>query len=123
MSNQNNQNNQISYIELPANDLTAVKLFYQQVFSWHFTDFGESYTAFNQSGLAGGFYLSENRAVVRQGAPLVVIYHEQLDDIQQTILGSGGSICKPTFSFPGGRRFHFTDVCGNELAVWSDIVK
>ena len=24
------------------------------------------------------------------------------------------------FSFPGGRRFHFTDPGGTELAVWSD---
>jgi len=24
------------------------------------------------------------------------------------------------FQFPGGRRFHFTDPGGNELAVWSE---
>jgi hypothetical protein len=24
--------------------------------------------------------------------------------------------------FPGGRRFHFGDPCGHELAVWSDPV-
>ncbi len=24
------------------------------------------------------------------------------------------------FSFPGGRRFHFTDPGDHELAVWSD---
>lgn len=27
---------------------------------------------------------------------------------------------RPAFSFPGGRRFHFTDPSGNELAVWTD---
>ncbi|TCK18554.1 hypothetical protein DFR30_1832 [Thiogranum longum] len=25
------------------------------------------------------------------------------------------------WSFPGGRRFHFTEPSGNEFAVWSDI--
>ena len=33
---------------------------------------------------------------------------------------AGGIIVKPPFSFPGGRRFHFMDPSGNELAVWSD---
>ena len=32
----------------------------------------------------------------------------------------GGAIAREIFSFPGGRRFHFTDPTGNELAVWSD---
>ena len=35
------------------------------------------------------------------------------------IKASGGTIVKPIFSFPGGRRFHFTDPNGNELSVWS----
>ncbi|VVT23323.1 Glyoxalase family protein [Marinobacter salarius] len=26
------------------------------------------------------------------------------------------------FSFPGGRRFHFSDPNGNEYAVWSEPV-
>ena len=27
---------------------------------------------------------------------------------------------RAVFDFPGGRRFHFTDPGGHELAVWSD---
>jgi hypothetical protein len=27
---------------------------------------------------------------------------------------------RETFSFPGGRRFHFADPEGNVLAVWSE---
>lgn len=33
---------------------------------------------------------------------------------------AGGHIVKEPFTFPGGRRFHFGDPSGNELAVWSD---
>jgi predicted enzyme related to lactoylglutathione lyase len=29
----------------------------------------------------------------------------------------GGTVTKPTFTFPGGRRFHFLDPAGNELAA------
>jgi predicted enzyme related to lactoylglutathione lyase len=36
------------------------------------------------------------------------------------VTGAGGTITKPIFAFPGGRRFHFTDPSGNELAVWSE---
>jgi predicted enzyme related to lactoylglutathione lyase len=40
--------------------------------------------------------------------------------MQTKIQAAGGAIVKEIFSFPGGRRFHFTDPAGNELAVWSD---
>ncbi len=113
-------NNHITYIELPANDLAAIKTFYQNVFAWHFTYFGDNYIAFNQSGLDGGFYQSPLSAQVTQGAPLIIIYHDNLEVVQQAIIDNGGVISKAIFAFPGGRRFHFTDVCGNELAVWSD---
>ena len=37
----------------------------------------------------------------------------------QTIEKAVGKIVKDIFTFPGGRRFHFSDPSGNELAVWS----
>ena len=51
---------------------------------------------------------------------LVVLYHKNLDLIKNKIIKSNGRISKDIFSFPGGRRFHFIDPTGNELAVWSD---
>ena len=45
---------------------------------------------------------------------------KNLDLIKNKINESGGKISKDIFSFPGGRRFHFIDPAGNELAVWSD---
>lgn len=110
-------NNHIDYIEFKAPDLDTVKSFYSECFGWTFTDYGPTYTAFSDSGLFGGFELSD--AVIVNGA-LVVLYHSDLDSIQQKIESAGGSIVKPVFSFPGGRRFHFTDPAGNELAVWSN---
>ena len=111
------QNSHIDYVEFKAHDLQKIKAFYSRIFGWDFTDYGPTYTAFSNSGLQGGFELTE--AQISQGA-LVVLYHEDLKHIQQEIENAGGAIVKAIFSFPGGSRFHFKDPSGNELAIWSD---
>ncbi|MCV6612493.1 MAG: VOC family protein [Amphritea sp.] len=114
------QNNTINYVEFPARDLEQSKAFFSQVFGWSFTDFGEEYTAFDQQGIQGGFFKVDLTSDTRTGAALIVLYHDDLESIQVKVEAAGGIICKPIFSFPGGRRFHFTEPSGNELAVWSD---
>lgn len=110
-------NNHINYVEFKAEDLSIIKDFYEQVFQWKFTDYGPDYTAFSNSGLEGGFEKSDDKVV--NGA-LVVLYHNDLENIKDTIEKFQGEISIDIFSFPGGRRFHFIDPAGNELAVWSD---
>ncbi len=110
-------NSHINYVEFKAQDIEKVKNFYSKAFDWVFTDYGPTYTAFSESGLEGGFEASDTAVV--NGA-LLVLYHEDLSLIEKKIIEAGGRISKPIFSFPGGRRFHFTDPSGNELAVWSD---
>ncbi|WP_448212743.1 VOC family protein [Colwellia sp. MEBiC06753] len=110
----------INYLELPANDLAKIKLFYQQVFNWQFTDYGEEYTAFAGDTVDGGFYQADLASSTDNGSVLIVFYSDDLAAIEQQIISAGGNIIKPTYEFPGGRRFHFSDPCGNELAVWSD---
>lgn len=111
------RNNQINYVEFKAKDLEAIKKFYTSSFNWKFTDYGPNYVAFSESGLDGGFEKSETE--IANGA-LIVLYHEDLDSIKAKIIRAKGRISKDIFSFPGGRRFHFIDPAGNELAVWSD---
>ncbi|MDX1314836.1 MAG: VOC family protein [Eudoraea sp.] len=110
-------NNHIDYIELKAHDLEKVKAFYSRAFGWEFTDYGPTYTSFANSGIYGGFEATEEPIV--NGA-LIVLYHAQLESVQEEVERAGGKITKAIFSFPGGRRFHFRDPSGNELAVWSD---
>ncbi|NMP17897.1 VOC family protein [Thalassotalea sp. Y01] len=110
----------INYIELPTTDIRKVKQFYSQAFQWQFTDYGPDYTAFNDGSFNGGFYLHDKTASYQQGAPLVVLYSSHLEESLAKVINHGGVIVKPIFSFPGGRRFHFTDPGGNELAIWSD---
>ena len=107
----------IDYIEFPANDVAAAKRFYAAVFGWKFTDYGPGYSSFEDGRLSGGFN-SESRPVA--GGALVVIYAREIQETLQRVIAHGGKITREIFEFPGGRRFHFTDPCGNELAVWSE---
>lgn len=109
--------NHINYLEFKANNIEEIKDFYSSCFNWIFNDYGLIYTAFSGSGIKGGFELTEK--AILNGA-LVVLYHSNLDKIKDKIIASGGKISKDIFSFPGGKRFHFIDPSGNELAVWSD---
>ena len=115
-----NEHEKISYIEFPSRDIARTREFFETVFGWTFKDFGPEYTAFSNAGIDGGFYASDMTATTETGSALVVFYSERLQETQEKILQAGGSITKPLFSFPGGRRFHFNDPNGNEYAVWSD---
>ena len=107
----------IDYIELPATNVAKTKRFYSDVFGWTFTDYGPDYTSFVDGRLAGGFAKAD---AVTPGGPLLVIFAVDLAAAESAVRKAGGKIVKPVFEFPGGRRFHFTDPSGNELAVWSD---
>ena len=107
----------MDYIEFPATDIAKTKSFYGEVFGWKFTDYGPDYTSFEDGRLAGGF--SKERHAT-PGGPLIVIYAHDLATMESTVRRAGGKISKATFSFPGGRRFHFIDPNGNELAMWSE---
>jgi predicted enzyme related to lactoylglutathione lyase len=110
----------INYLELPARDLDAVQRFFEGAFGWSFTDYGPEYRAFNDGTMDGGFYQAELSSSIENGAALIVLYAEDLEKTRDTVLRNGGTIVKAIFSFPGGRRFHFADPNGNELAVWTD---
>ena len=114
---QEEQDRRIDYIEFPAVNIDWTKKFYSDVFGWTFTDYGRDYTSFSDGRLAGGF--ASDGSVSGRGA-LVVLYARDLELIKDQITQHGGKITKETFPFPGGRRFHFSDPNGNELAVWSD---
>lgn len=110
----------INYVEFPARDLAATKTFFAEAFGWTFQDYGPDYTAFSNAGLEGGFFTSELAARPQSGSVLIVLYSHTLEATQEKIIAAGGTIVQEIFSFPGGRRFHFTEPSGNELAVWSD---
>jgi predicted enzyme related to lactoylglutathione lyase len=106
----------IDYIEFHTEDLARTKAFYTQAFGWKFTDYGPEYTAFDDGRLSGGFWKQGSAGA----GPLVILYATDLAGTEARIRAAGGTIVKPAYAFPGGRRFHFADPGGNVLAVWSE---
>ncbi len=107
---------QIDNIEFNVSDIARSKAFYGSAFGWTFVDYGPTYTEFSDGRMTGGFTTGEP---VRPGGPLVILYADDLAQTQRKLEAAGAVISRATFSFPGGRRFHFTDLDGYELAVWS----
>ena len=115
-----NLHDKINYVEFHAKDLPATKAFFQSAFGWSFVDYGPEYTSFSDQGVDGGFFQSELASSSEKGAALVILYSNQLEATLAKVQDAGGLIVKPIYSFPGGRRFHFTEPSGNEFAVWGE---
>lgn len=111
----------INYVEFPATNIDATKAFFAAVFGWTFTDYGPDYVAFDNAGIDGGFFRSTQSSSSENGSVLIVFYSHALEQTEAKIKSAGGTIVKPIFEFPGGRRFHFVDPNGNEFAVWSEL--
>lgn len=117
------QHHKIDYVEFASPDPEAARAFFGAVFGWSFTEYGKDYIAFHGAGLEGGLYRADSPDRVNSfenGGSVIVFYSRNLEASQRLIQQHGGTVVKPIFSFPGGRRFHFTEPTGNELAIWSD---
>lgn len=116
-----NKPEKINYVEFPAKDINAVKLFFTKIFNWSFVDYGSEYTAFSNEGSDGGFFKSDLTSSTNNGGALIVFYSDNLENTLLKIKNADGSIIKPIFSFPGGSHFHFSNPSGNKYAVWSEL--
>lgn len=105
----------VDYVELSIPDAVKAKDFYARAFGWTFQDWGPDYISFHDGARdAGGMRVEPGRS-----APLIVLYSDDLDAARQRVIDAGGRVLGPDHHFPGGRRFHFTDPTGNELAIWT----
>jgi predicted enzyme related to lactoylglutathione lyase len=108
----------INYIEIAVTDVAEARRFYGAAFGWRFNEYGPDYAGIQGGDReVGGFSKAER---VSAGGPLVILYSRDLEATLAGIRAAGGRIVKEPFAFPGGRRFHFADPSGNELAVWSE---
>ena len=116
------QHHAINYVEFSTTDIATTKKFYAAAFAWSFQDWGPEYISWDKAtaGIAGGFRLRERGAEAGPAEPLIVLYSKDLKASEDAVIAAGGTIVVPTFEFPGGRRFHFSDGAGNVLAVWSE---
>lgn len=104
-----------AFIELPVRDIAASKAFYEAAFGWALTAFGPTYACTMTGDVDVGLQADAQEATK---APLVALRVDDLEAALASVLDAGGTLTKPVFAFPGGRRFHFADPAGNELAVF-----
>jgi hypothetical protein len=104
----------LNYVEFSVGDIAAATKFYENAFGWSLTAFGPSYAATLTGDTDIG--LEADPADTRP-APLPVIDVDDLETALAQVLAAGGTLVKPIFAFPGGRRFQATDPSGNEIAV------
>ena len=103
-----------NYLELPVRDVPVTKAFYASAFGWTFTDFGADYAA----TMTGDTDLGLNGDTEHATAQLLpVIEVDDLEVAEAAVREAGGEVTLPIFTFPGGRRFHFRDPAGHELAA------
>lgn len=107
----------IDYVEFASGDLDKSKEFFANAFEWTFQNYGPTYAAMTNAGIDGGI---QSDPAEQSAAPLVILKATDLEAALQAVQAAGGKIVKPIFAFPGGRRFHFREPGGNELAVWSE---
>ncbi|MCG6857128.1 MAG: VOC family protein [Salaquimonas sp.] len=107
----------IDYVEFASGDIAASKKFFTKAFDWSFADYGPTYQAFADAGIDGGIDGTGERS---GGAPLVILKTGNLEEAEKRIVAAGGEILRPAYAFPGGRRLHFREPGGNEMAVWSE---
>jgi len=113
------QHHSINYVEFPLSDVEATKVFYGEVFGWTFQDFGPDYLSIVGAGVDGGFNREAAPARMGHGA-LIVLYSNDIEATRRSVGDAGAEVSKEIYDFPGGRRFHFVDPNGSEVAVWSE---
>lgn len=112
--------NTVDYVETPSRDLPKTKTFFTALLGWHFTEYGPEYLDYTDGRTTGGFYRSDKVSSYATGSTIAVIYTEHLEELRDRAKELGATITRDIFSFPGGRRFHFTEPGGSEFALWSD---
>ena len=104
----------IDYIEFPSTNRAHTSAFFQAAFGWGIISYGPDYDALSHAGVDGGV----DQAPEKVAATMAIIRTEDLDGAEKRVLAAGGVITRPQFDFPGGRRFHFREPGGNEMAVY-----
>jgi hypothetical protein len=109
----------VDFFEIPMIEMAGAKAFYSAAFGWSFRDDGDDYADIQGAGLAGGLRLVGSPPSAG-GGPLVILHSDDLEGSERAVTAAGATIVA-RHEFPGGKRFHFVDPGGCELAVWTRV--
>ena len=104
----------IDYVEFPSANRATTSAFFRAAFGWGITSYGPDYDGIENAGIDGGIDQSQGKVA----ATMAVIRTDDLDGAERRVIAAGGSITRAQYDFPGGRRFHFREPGGNEMAVY-----
>jgi predicted enzyme related to lactoylglutathione lyase len=104
----------IDYVEFPSTNRALTSAFFRAAFGWGIVSYGPDYDGLAHAGIDGGV----DQASERVAATMAIVRTDDLDAAERRVLAAGGVITRAQFDFPGGRRFHFREPGGNEMAVW-----
>jgi predicted enzyme related to lactoylglutathione lyase len=104
----------IDYVEFPSSNRAVTSAFFQAAFGWGVVSYGPDYDGLAQAGIDGGVDQSQDRVA----ATMAVVRTDDLDGAERRVLAAGGTVTRAQYDFPGGRRFHFREPGGNEMAVY-----
>ncbi len=110
----------VDFFEIPVLDLAGAKAFYNAAFGWSFKDWGSEYADIQGAGLSGGLRVVQTPPTT--SGPLIIIYSGDLAGSERAVTAAGATIVA-RHEFPGGKRFHFVDPGGCELAVWTKVAE
>lgn len=103
----------LAYLELTALDVAASSAFFAKAFGWTMRNYGPGYAGSVDTGAELGLHGADTLR-----PPLPGIRVADLEAAEAAVIAAGGVVTVPVFAFPGGRRFHFREPSGNELAVF-----
>jgi uncharacterized protein len=118
----------VVHFELPADDISRAKQFYDSVFGWGLQDVeGLDYTSImtvqvdenqmpTEPGAINGGLTSRSDEVK---VPVLTVDVESIDDTLKSVEAAGGSPVRPRTEIPGmGAYAYFRDTEGNVVGLW-----
>jgi predicted enzyme related to lactoylglutathione lyase len=105
----------IDYFEIPVPDASKTSTFFTRAFGFGALAYGDTYVEVRDAGVLGGLNAD---SADKPAAPVIGIRTDDIGAAEKSIRASGGTITKPTYGYPGGKRLFFREPGGAELMVY-----
>ncbi len=100
---------------MPAPDAGRTSAFFSQAFGFSAQAYGDDYIEIWDGGVLGGI---NGDSGDRRTAPVIGIRTDDIEAASAAIVDGGGTITRPIYAYPGGRRLFFAEPGGAELMVY-----
>ena len=105
----------IDYFEIPVPSAAKTSAFFARAFGFGALAYGDDYIEVRDAGVLGGL---NGDAGDKSAAPLIGIRTDDIAAAEKAIIAAGGTITKPAYEYPGGKRLFFREPSGAELLVY-----